>query len=252
MGDSGSPTYPPLTSFEGMRGWRDKLLLWTVFLSTSIHRAAVDCEKTNELPSPKLNSSTNVVRMGQNVSLSCSSKNTSVDITYSLFLGTKHLETKRKRAEAVIFHLKILNVNETGPYKCKINVSNQQKYSREFNLAIDRNAQRDSKSKSSGDVATQGELYANICKTQTEAGQPQELHYATPVFKEVAPREQGTRRQECFQLEELDHDAILCSLNQRQPQGQRTASTAMLTVDLKVTEDQIIQAVQKLNTSDQG
>lgn len=75
--------------------------------------------------------------MGQNVSLSCSSKkNTSVDITYSLFWGTKHIETKTKRGETVIFHLKISNANETGPYKCKTNVSNLHKYSQELNLKI--------------------------------------------------------------------------------------------------------------------
>lgn len=90
-----------------------------------------------ELPPPNLNSSTNVVKMGQNVSLSCSSKkNASVDITYSLFWGTKHIETKTKRGETVIFHLKISNANETGPYKCKTNVSNLHKYSQELNFRI--------------------------------------------------------------------------------------------------------------------
>lgn len=217
-----------------MRSWLDKLLLWAVFLSTAFQNAAVDYEKkkTDELPPPNLNSSTNVVRMGQNVSLSCSSKkNASVDITYSLFWGTKHIETKTKRGETVIFHLKISNANETGPYKCKTNVSNLHKYSQELNLKIAKedscpscllprllpglllgllviviivlvflihpkckkgNAQRESKSKDSGDAPMQSELYANICEpqTQTEAGQPQELHYITPVFREVAPREQ--------------------------------------------------------------
>ncbi|OBS77080.1 hypothetical protein A6R68_16489 [Neotoma lepida] len=146
-----------------------------------------------------------VVRMGQNVSLSCSSKNTSVNITYSLFLGKKHLETKR-RGEAVIFHLKISNANETGPYKCKINVSNLQKYSQEFNFTIAKEdscpscllsqllpgvllgllviiivvlvfliqpkckkgkARRESESKGSRDAPMQSELYANVCETQT-------------------------------------------------------------------------------------
>ncbi|XP_028721033.1 allergin-1 isoform X2 [Peromyscus leucopus] len=195
MGDRGFPMCHSVFSFKGMRSWLDKLLLWAVFLSTALQNAAVDNErkKTDELPPPNLNSSTNVVRMGQNVSLSCSSKkNTSVDITYSLFWGTKHIETKTKRGETVIFHLKISNANETGPYKCKTNVSNLQKYSQELNFKIARNAQRESKSKDSGDAPMQSELYANICEpqTQTEAGQPQELHYITPVFKEVAPREQ--------------------------------------------------------------
>ncbi|KAH0508338.1 Allergin-1 [Microtus ochrogaster] len=111
------------------------------------------------LPSPKLNSRTNVVSMGQNVSLSCSSKNTSVNVTYSLFLGRKHLQTK-KSGQTVTFYLKISNADETGPYKCKTNDSSGQKYSQDFNFTI------------------------------AKAGQPQELHYATPVFKEVVPREQ--------------------------------------------------------------
>lgn len=77
----------------------------------------------------------NVVSLGQNVSLSCSSKNTSVNITYSLFLSKKHLQTKLS-GETVTFYLKISNANETGPYKCKTNVSNQSKYSQEFNFTI--------------------------------------------------------------------------------------------------------------------
>ncbi|XP_059125764.1 allergin-1 [Peromyscus eremicus] len=233
MGDRGSPVCPSLFSFKGVRSWLDKLLLWAIFLSTALQNAAVDYErkKTEDLPPPNLNSSTNMVRMGQNVSLSCSSKNTSVDITYSLFLGTKHIETKKRREETVIFHLKISNANEIGPYKCKTNVSNLQKYSQELNFTIAKedsrpsrllprllpglllgllviiitvlvfliqpkckkgNAQRESKSKDSGDASMQSGLYANVCEpqTQTEAGEPQELHYITPVFKEVAPREQ--------------------------------------------------------------
>uniref|UniRef100_A0A8C8VSL6 Ig-like domain-containing protein n=1 Tax=Peromyscus maniculatus bairdii TaxID=230844 RepID=A0A8C8VSL6_PERMB len=191
MGDF--PVCHSVFSFKGMRSWLDKLLLWAVFLSTALQNAAVDYEKkkTDELPPPNLNSSMNVVKMGQNVSLSCSSKkNASVDITYSLFWGTKHIETKTKRGETVIFHLKISNANETGPYKCKTNVSNLHKYSQELNFRIARNAQRESKSKDSGDAPMQSELYANICDPQTQTGQPQELHYITPVFKEVAPREQ--------------------------------------------------------------
>ncbi|CAH6776317.1 allergin-1 isoform X2 [Phodopus roborovskii] len=185
MGNSGG--YP----FNGTRHWLGKLFLGAVFLSTAFQNAAVDCKKmnTNELPSPDLNSSVNSVRMGQNVSLSCSSKNSSMNITYSLFLGKKHLQTKKTRAEAVTFYLKISNTNETGPYKCKTNVSNLQKYSPELNFTISGKAQRE-ESKGSGVAPTQGELYANICETQTEARPPQELHYATPVFKEVAPRGQ--------------------------------------------------------------
>ncbi|MEJ1284029.1 mast cell immunoglobulin like receptor 1 [Cricetulus griseus] len=133
MGDGGS-----LISFKGIRRWLDKLLLGAVFLSTAFQNTAVDCKKgkTNELPPPNLNSSVNAVRTGQNVSLSCSSKNTSMDITYSLFLGTKHLQTKKTRAGAVTFYLKISSANETGPYKCKTNVSTWQKYSQELNFTV--------------------------------------------------------------------------------------------------------------------
>ncbi|XP_031208090.1 allergin-1 isoform X3 [Mastomys coucha] len=168
MGDGDSPVGLSVISFKGMRSWLDKLLLWALILSIALQNAAVDCKRVeiNELPSPNLNSSINVVRMGQNVSLSCSTKNTSVDITYSLFWGTKYLESKRRRGGAVDFQLSISNVNKTGPYKCKINVynvsnvSNSSKYSQDFNFTIAR------------------------------AEQPQEIHYAIPVFKESAPTEQ--------------------------------------------------------------
>ncbi|XP_038181700.1 allergin-1 isoform X2 [Arvicola amphibius] len=191
MGAGGSPMCLSLASFKGMKSWLDRLLLWAIFLSTALQNAAVDCKRVraNELPSPNLNSSMTVVSMDQNVSLSCSSKNTSVDITYSLFLGRKHLQTKIS-GETVTFYLKIFNANETGPYKCKTNDSSGAKYSQEFSFTIARKARTESESKGSGDAPMQGELYANVCETQTEAGQPQELHYATPVFKEVAPREQ--------------------------------------------------------------
>lgn len=170
-----------------------------------------------------------VVRMGQNVSLSCSSKNTSIDITYSLFLGKRYLESKRRRGGAVDFHLRISNANESGPYKCKVNDSNSSKYSQNFTFTIVQDEScsscllslllpgvllglilpglafliylkykkgcagktlRENESKGSGDAPTQGELYANICETQKGSEQPQEIHYTTPVFKQVAPTEQ--------------------------------------------------------------
>ncbi|XP_031208089.1 allergin-1 isoform X2 [Mastomys coucha] len=198
MGDGDSPVGLSVISFKGMRSWLDKLLLWALILSIALQNAAVDCKRVeiNELPSPNLNSSINVVRMGQNVSLSCSTKNTSVDITYSLFWGTKYLESKRRRGGAVDFQLSISNVNKTGPYKCKINVynvsnvSNSSKYSQDFNFTIARKTLRENESKGSEDAPTQSELYANVCKTQTGAEQPQEIHYAIPVFKESAPTEQ--------------------------------------------------------------
>lgn len=78
----------------------------------------------------------NVVRIGQNVSLSCFTKNTSADITYSLFWGTKYLESKKRRGGAVDFYLRISSANKTGPYKCKTTVSNLWKYSQDFNFTI--------------------------------------------------------------------------------------------------------------------
>uniref|UniRef100_A0A8C6HY35 Mast cell immunoglobulin like receptor 1 n=1 Tax=Mus spicilegus TaxID=10103 RepID=A0A8C6HY35_MUSSI len=140
MGDGDSPMCLSVVSFKGIRCWLDKLLLWALTISITLQNAAVDSTRVenNELPSPNLNSSMNVVRMGQNVSLSCSTKNTSVDITYSLFWGTKYLESKRRRGGAVDFHLRIFNANESGPYKCKVNVSNLMKYSQDFNFTMAR------------------------------------------------------------------------------------------------------------------
>ncbi|NP_001258303.1 allergin-1 isoform X2 [Mus musculus] len=208
MGDGDSPMCLSAVSFKGIRCWLDKLLLWALTISITLQNAAVDCTRVenNELPSPNLNSSMNVVRMGQNVSLSCSTKNTSVDITYSLFWGTKYLESKRRRGGAVDFHLRISNANESGPYKCKVNVSNLMKYSQDFNFTMARKkTQREDQSKGSGDAPAQDELYVNACKTQTE--QPQEIHYATPVFKEMAPMEEegGTDGKADYIYSELTH-----------------------------------------------
>ncbi|XP_021033622.1 allergin-1 [Mus caroli] len=245
MGDGDSPMCLSVVSFKGIRCWLDKLLLWALTISITLQNAAVDCTRVEnyELPSPNLNSSMNVVRMGQNVSLSCSTKNTSVDITYSLFWGTKYLDSKRGRGGAVDFHLRISNANESGPYKCKVNASNSMKYSQDFNFTMAKDEScpscrlslllpglllgllvivlvvaflihlkykkgktlREDQSKSSGDAPAQGELYASDCKTQTE--QPQEIHYATPVFKETAPMEEegGTDGKADCVYSELTH-----------------------------------------------
>ncbi|XP_021069472.1 allergin-1 isoform X2 [Mus pahari] len=245
MGDSDSPVHLSAVSFKGMGScWLDKLLLWDLIISITLQNAAVDCTRVeiNEILSPNLNSSVNVVRMGQNVSLSCSTKNTSVDITYSLFWGTKYLESKRRRGGAVDFHLRISNANETGPYKCKVNVSNSTKYSQDFNFTMANEScpscrlslllpglflgllvivlvlaflihlkykkgktLSENPSKGSGDVPTQGELSASLCKTQSEP--PQEIHYATPVFMVTAPTEQegGTARRADYIYSELTH-----------------------------------------------
>ncbi|XP_038942654.1 allergin-1 isoform X4 [Rattus norvegicus] len=193
MGDDDTPVCLSVASCKGVSCWLDKLLLWALTLSITLRNTAVDCRRVdrNGFLSPNLNSSMSVVRMGQNVSLSCSSKNTSIDITYSLFLGKRYLESKRRRGGAVDFHLRISNANESGPYKCKVNDSNSSKYSQNFNFTIIRKTLRENESKGSGDAPTQGELYANICETQKGSEQLQEIHYTTPVFKEVAPTEQG-------------------------------------------------------------
>ncbi|XP_032769502.1 allergin-1 isoform X3 [Rattus rattus] len=191
MGGDDTPVCLSVASCKGVSCWLDKLLFWALTLSITLRNAAVDCRSVNRngFLSPNLNSSMSVVRMGQNVSLSCSSKNTSIDITYSLFLGKSYLESKRRRGGAVDFHLRISNANESGPYKCKVNDSNSSKYSQNFTFTIVRKCTvRENESKGSGDAPTQGELYANICETQKE--QPQEIHYTTPVFKQVAPTEQ--------------------------------------------------------------
>ncbi|XP_052051737.1 allergin-1 isoform X1 [Apodemus sylvaticus] len=230
MGDGDSLMRLSVVSFKGSRSWLDNLLLWALILPITFPNAAVDRRSVeiNELPPPNLNSSMNVVRIGQNVSLSCFTKNTSADITYSLFWGTKYLESKKGRGGAVDFYLRISSANKTGPYKCKTTVSNLWKYSQDFNFTIAEDEScsscqlslllpgvllgllviflvlafwiylkykkgktlRENASKGSGDVPTQGELYANVYKTQTGAEQPQEIHYAIPVFQEAAPAKQ--------------------------------------------------------------
>lgn len=231
MGGDDTPVCLSVASCKGVSCWLDKLLLWALTLSITLRNTAVDCRSANRngFLSPNLNSSMSVVRMGQNVSLSCSSKNTSIDITYSLFLGKRYLESKRRRGGAVDFHRRISNANESGPYKCKVNDSNSSKYSQNFTFTIVQDEScsscllslllpgvllglilpglafliylkykkgcagktvRENESKGSGDAPTQGELYANICETQKGSEQPQEIHYTTPVFKQVAPTEQ--------------------------------------------------------------
>ncbi|XP_052051741.1 allergin-1 isoform X3 [Apodemus sylvaticus] len=162
MGDGDSLMRLSVVSFKGSRSWLDNLLLWALILPITFPNAAVDRRSVeiNELPPPNLNSSMNVVRIGQNVSLSCFTKNTSADITYSLFWGTKYLESKKGRGGAVDFYLRISSANKTGPYKCKTTVSNLWKYSQDFNFTI------------------------------AGAEQPQEIHYAIPVFQEAAPAKQ--------------------------------------------------------------
>ncbi|XP_033039843.1 allergin-1 isoform X2 [Trachypithecus francoisi] len=120
--------------------WRhlNRLLFWSIFSSVTCRKAVLDCEamKTNEFPSPCLDSKTNVVMKGQNVSMLCSHKNKSLQITYSLFRHKTHLGTQNGQGEPAIFNLSITEAHESGPYKCKAQVCSCSKYSRDFNFTI--------------------------------------------------------------------------------------------------------------------
>ncbi|XP_033039852.1 allergin-1 isoform X8 [Trachypithecus francoisi] len=230
--------------------WRhlNRLLFWSIFSSVTCRKAVLDCEamKTNEFPSPCLDSKTNVVMKGQNVSMLCSHKNKSLQITYSLFRHKTHLGTQNGQGEPAIFNLSITEAHESGPYKCKAQVCSCSKYSRDFNFTIvggdscpfclklllpgllllllviilivafwilpkykARKAMRNNVPRDCGDTAVEVGIYANIHEKQAkegsvpevgsrpcvstaqdEAEHSQELQYATPVFWEVAPRQQ--------------------------------------------------------------
>ncbi|XP_033039851.1 allergin-1 isoform X7 [Trachypithecus francoisi] len=193
--------------------WRhlNRLLFWSIFSSVTCRKAVLDCEamKTNEFPSPCLDSKTNVVMKGQNVSMLCSHKNKSLQITYSLFRHKTHLGTQNGQGEPAIFNLSITEAHESGPYKCKAQVCSCSKYSRDFNFTIVGKAMRNNVPRDCGDTAVEVGIYANIHEKQAkegsvpevgsrpcvstaqdEAEHSQELQYATPVFWEVAPRQQ--------------------------------------------------------------
>ncbi|XP_073901548.1 allergin-1 isoform X2 [Castor canadensis] len=202
-----------------------------IFPFVTFLTAAWDCEimsRRNEFSAPTLSSNTSTASIGQNVSLFCSNKNKTVETIYSLFLHKKHLAKKEGQGKPVIFNIRISKASESGPYKCKAQVSNCSKYSSEFNFTLAdgdscplclpmllipvlllmllatililifcirpkykaRKAMRENRPKSPGDLPMEGELYANICKAGT--GHFQEIHYATPVFQE-GPREQDTQ-----------------------------------------------------------
>ncbi|KAB1266504.1 Allergin-1 [Camelus dromedarius] len=117
--------------------WKKSFLVF--LFSLSVQKAALDCKrmrKTNEFPSPNLHSKMSTVVRGQNVSLSCFSENTSRQITYSLFRGEKHLEIQDRKGEPMTLNLRISDAQDLGPYKCKAQVSNCFKYSREFNFVF--------------------------------------------------------------------------------------------------------------------
>ncbi|XP_014928106.2 allergin-1 isoform X1 [Acinonyx jubatus] len=116
--------------------WKKSFLMF--LFSLSVQRAALDCEWRNKLLSPSLNSKTNAVTRGQNVSLICSSQNPSLQITYLLFRHEKHLRTQKGKGEPMIFNLSVSEAHDLGPYKCKVQVSNCSviKYSHEFNFTF--------------------------------------------------------------------------------------------------------------------
>uniref|UniRef100_A0A287AV62 Mast cell immunoglobulin like receptor 1 n=1 Tax=Sus scrofa TaxID=9823 RepID=A0A287AV62_PIG len=117
--------------------WKKSLLMF--LFSLPVQKAALDCErmrKTNEFSSPNLESKTHEVMRGQNVSLFCSHKNNSLEITYNLFLGGKNLGCHDRKGEPATFNLTISEARDLGPYKCKAQVSNCSKYSYEFNFTF--------------------------------------------------------------------------------------------------------------------
>ncbi|XP_058902980.1 allergin-1 isoform X2 [Kogia breviceps] len=114
--------------------WKKSFLMF--LFSLSVQKAALHCErmrKTNEFPSPNLNSQMDAVMRGQNVSLSCFNQNKSLRITYFLFRGEKCLGIQNG---PMTFNLTISEARDLGPYKCKAQVSNCSKYSREFNFTF--------------------------------------------------------------------------------------------------------------------
>ncbi|XP_036755773.2 allergin-1 isoform X1 [Manis pentadactyla] len=134
-------TTPPWSSspISLRRMWSrlNKLFFWCISSSLISQNAALACEgETSEFPSPHLESKTNAVMKGQNVSLICSNHNKSPQITYSLFRHTKHLETREGKSEPIIFNLSISEACDLGPYKCKTQVSNCSTYSLEFSFTF--------------------------------------------------------------------------------------------------------------------
>nr|XP_025745981.1 allergin-1-like isoform X2 [Callorhinus ursinus]XP_025746073.1 allergin-1-like isoform X2 [Callorhinus ursinus] len=195
--------------------WRKSFL--TFLFSLSVQKAALDCDtRINKLLSPSLDSEAKAVMRGQNVSLICSNQNKSLQITYFLFRREKHLRTHDGKGEPMIFNLSISEAHELGPYKCKAQVSNCSlvKYSQEFNFTF---VGGDGcpfclqlllpglllvliviililafwilpKYKTSRESVQGLEPRQCVPTAQDGTGCSQEIHYATPVFQEVAPR----------------------------------------------------------------
>ncbi|XP_058532154.1 allergin-1 isoform X2 [Ochotona princeps] len=180
-----------------MRGHVNNLLIWGIFSSVTFQSTALDCEtiKSKRFPSPTLNAETTVVAMGQNVSLFCSHKNTSLEITYYLFRNTKLLGDQTGKMERAVFNISISKNKDLGPYKCKavsFNCTQQGKYSQELNFTIVGKTMRKNELKFHENTLEEVESYASIetCKTQAEPGPSLELFYATPVFHNQASEQQ--------------------------------------------------------------
>ncbi|XP_077019701.1 allergin-1 [Tamandua tetradactyla] len=130
-----SPLPSSLTVLGRMCSHLNKLFFLAIFSPVTFQKAALDCKtRVNDFPSPRLYSKTSEVIKGQNVSLVCFFENKSLNITYSLFLGGKHLRTQDGKGESKNFSLRISEAHDLGPYKCKTQVSECSKYSQEFNF----------------------------------------------------------------------------------------------------------------------
>ncbi|XP_071066854.1 allergin-1 isoform X2 [Dasypus novemcinctus] len=130
-----SPQPSSLISSGNMWSHLNKLFFWGIFSLVTFQKAATDCKtSTNKFTSPRLYSKTREVTKDQNVSLVCSIEDKSMNITYSLFWGEKHLATQDGEGGLKIFNLKISEARDLGPYKCKAQFFNCSKYSYEFNF----------------------------------------------------------------------------------------------------------------------
>ncbi|XP_008269939.1 allergin-1 [Oryctolagus cuniculus] len=124
-----------------MRSRVNSLLFWGIFSSVTFQKYALDCGimKSNKFPSPTLKAETTVVTKGQNVSLFCSHKNKSLEITYSLFLNKTLVGDKTGKVDRMVFHRIISEAKDLGPYKCKTSVFNCTKngtYSQELKFTV--------------------------------------------------------------------------------------------------------------------
>ncbi|XP_070083148.1 allergin-1 isoform X7 [Equus przewalskii] len=259
--------------------WKKSFLM--LLFSLSAQTAALDCEtmkKTNEFPSPKVYSETDVIMKGQNVSLFCSNQNKSLQITYVMFRGMKHLGTwdgkdpvttpvlnisafqtetaryitlrcisyngslpinytffekdvaispaiSKNVREPAEFNLTERITGEREEYRCKAKnrLPNHAKYSQPFTMPSTggdscpfclqlllpgllllliviilmlafwilpkykaRKAMRDNAPRNYGNKPMEVGIYANVCQNQAGTGHSKEIHYATPVFQEVA------------------------------------------------------------------